>query len=95
MAFDREMMKALEADGEKLRLMTGQEHGPVFLSDDDEISDNPDFEAWLQVLEADVIQGEYGYEDGEFSVFPDHWLPLFLEGLTPLEAFKRALAAHR
>ncbi len=29
--FDNEMMKALEADGEYLRQMTGEDHGPVFL----------------------------------------------------------------
>jgi hypothetical protein len=28
--FDREMMAALEADGEYLRQMTGQDHGPYF-----------------------------------------------------------------
>jgi hypothetical protein len=27
---DKEMMKALEADGEKLRQMTGEDHGPVW-----------------------------------------------------------------
>ncbi len=30
---NREMMQALEADGEKLRQLTGEDHGPVFLSD--------------------------------------------------------------
>ncbi|WP_065330349.1 hypothetical protein [Tritonibacter mobilis] len=29
--FDREMMAALEADGEYLRQMTGQDHGPYFI----------------------------------------------------------------
>jgi hypothetical protein len=28
--FTKEMMAALEADGEKLRQMTGEDHGPVF-----------------------------------------------------------------
>ncbi len=28
--FDDEMMKALEADGEYLRQMTGEDHGPYF-----------------------------------------------------------------
>ncbi len=28
MTFDDEMMRALEADGEKLRAMTGEDHGP-------------------------------------------------------------------
>lgn len=30
---DKEMMKALEADGEKLRQLTGEDHGPDFLDD--------------------------------------------------------------
>lgn len=30
---DEEMMKALEADGEKLRQLTGEDHGPVFIHD--------------------------------------------------------------
>jgi hypothetical protein len=29
--FTKEMMDALEADGEKLRQLTGADHGPVFL----------------------------------------------------------------
>lgn len=33
--FDEEMMKALEADGEYLRQMTGEDHGPYFLADED------------------------------------------------------------
>lgn len=33
--FDREMMAALEADGEKLRAMTDEDHGPHFVSDDE------------------------------------------------------------
>ncbi len=31
---DREMMEALEADGEKLRQLTDEEHGPAFVADD-------------------------------------------------------------
>jgi hypothetical protein len=31
--FSKEMMAALEADGEKLRQLTGEDHGPVFLTD--------------------------------------------------------------
>lgn len=31
--FTKEMMAALEADGEKLRQLTGEEHGPVFVAD--------------------------------------------------------------
>lgn len=52
-----------------------------------------DFEQWIEVLDTDVIQGEYGYERGEFTVFPDHWRPMFDEGLSPPDAFKRALNA--
>ncbi len=46
---------------------------------------------WLDNLETDVIQGEYGYEPGEFTVYADHWVALYEEGLTPAAAFKRAL----
>jgi hypothetical protein len=35
MSFDKAMQKALEADGEKLRQLTGEDHGPDFLQDDD------------------------------------------------------------
>lgn len=31
--WDKEMQGALEADGEKLRQMTGADHGPRFLTD--------------------------------------------------------------
>ncbi|MDW9762179.1 hypothetical protein GOB02_21820 [Sinorhizobium meliloti] len=34
--FDKEMQKAIEADGEYLRQMTGEDHGPYFLDDDQE-----------------------------------------------------------
>jgi hypothetical protein len=34
--FDKEMMKALEADGEKLTQLTGEDHGPAFLFAPDE-----------------------------------------------------------
>lgn len=33
MDFDLEMQRALEADGEKLRQLTGEDHGPYFLDD--------------------------------------------------------------
>lgn len=49
------------------------------------------FRNWIEALDVDVIQGEFGYEDGEFDVFPDLWRPLFDEGLTPREAWQRAL----
>lgn len=31
MNMDKEMMRALEEDGEKLRQLTGKDHGPIFL----------------------------------------------------------------
>jgi hypothetical protein len=34
MTIDREMQHALEADGEKLRQITGEDHGPYFVTDD-------------------------------------------------------------
>ncbi len=53
------------------------------------------FEAWVRALDEDVVQGEYGYEPGEFAVHPEHWRHMFEEGLTPVQAFRRALDAHR
>ena len=32
MPFDREMQRALNADGKKLRQLTGEDHGPVFFN---------------------------------------------------------------
>jgi len=52
------------------------------------------FDAWIREFEEDVIQGEYGYEPGEFTVYPDHWRPMFNAGLTPQAAFKKALDAY-
>ncbi len=51
------------------------------------------YRAWLEDLEEDVIQEGFGYEPGEFSVFPEVWQDLYIEGLTPLQAFTRALDA--
>lgn len=51
------------------------------------------FRAWLRELDEDVIQAEYGYEPGEFTVFGEHWHPMYLDGITPAAAFKRALDA--
>lgn len=53
----------------------------------------PDFELWLDTLRIEVIQDEYGYEPGEFTVYPTLWRPLFEEGLTAKQAFDRALAS--
>lgn len=55
--------------------------------------DDDRFDAWIRELDEDVIQSEYGYEDGEFTVYPEHWRAMFDEGLTPAQAFKRALDA--
>ncbi len=49
---------------------------------------------WMRALKEDVIEGEYGYEEGEFDFFPQLWQPLYDEGLTPSQAFRRALDAH-
>ena len=53
------------------------------------------FDDWIRELDEDVIQGEFGYEEGEFTVYPEHWRPLFRKGMTPRQAFQRALDAHR
>jgi hypothetical protein len=52
------------------------------------------FDVWIEALDEDVIQGEYGYEPGEFTVYLEHWRPMWREGLTPQQAFQRALDAH-
>ncbi len=49
------------------------------------------YREWLIELEEDVIQGEFGYERGEFTVYTTHWSPLYEEGLTPRQAWQRAL----
>lgn len=54
---------------------------------------DPKFREWIRVLDEDVIQEEYGYERGEFTVYAEAWHPMYLEGLTPAAAFKRALDA--
>jgi hypothetical protein len=52
---------------------------------------NAKFREWLRKLDEDVIQGEFGYEPGEFTVYWTHWKPLYDEGLTPQQAWQRAL----
>lgn len=49
------------------------------------------YREWLRVLEEDVIQTEFGYEPGEFTVYSSHWRELYDEGLTPRDAWQRAL----
>lgn len=52
------------------------------------------FDSWIDQLETDVVQQEYGYEPGEFTVYPEHWRDLFDAGLTPQQAFRRAIASQ-
>jgi hypothetical protein len=49
---------------------------------------------WLDELETKVIQDEFGYEPGEFTVYTTHWSPLYEEGLTPRQAWQRALDGY-
>ena len=49
------------------------------------------FRDWCNELDEGVIQDEFGYEPGEFTIFPEHWRALFDEGLTPRQAWQRAL----
>lgn len=51
------------------------------------------FDRWIQVLREDVIEREFGYEPGEFTVYREEWRSLFKEGLTPRQAWQRALDA--
>jgi hypothetical protein len=53
------------------------------------------YRVWLRTLNEAVIQGEFGYEEGEFTAFPSLWHPLYAEGLTPRQAWQRALDAER
>ena len=58
------------------------------------MGDDEQFEQWINELREDVIEGEYGFEPGEFTIFPEMWRPLYDEGLTPAQAYRRALDAH-
>ncbi len=51
------------------------------------------FDEWITELDEEIIQEEYGYERGEFTVYPEHWRSMFEDGLTPSQAFVRALNA--
>lgn len=57
------------------------------------MADEVAFDEWIRALDEDVIQGEFGYERGEFTVYPYLWRALYDEGLTPADAWQRALAA--
>lgn len=52
---------------------------------------NCGFSDWIDTLQEKVIQDEFGYEPGEFTVYPSEWRSLFDEGMTPREAWQRAL----
>lgn len=52
------------------------------------------YEEWIRSLDEDVIQAQYGYEPGEFTVYTSHWIDLYEEGLSPLDAWKRALDGY-
>lgn len=58
-------------------------------------ADQSKFREWINELDEEVIQGEFGYERGEFNVYPDHWYSLFRKGLTPRQAWQRAMDAHK
>jgi hypothetical protein len=53
------------------------------------------FNGWCHELEEKVIQAEFGYERGEFTVYPVHWRSLYDEGITPRQAWQRALFEYR
>ena len=61
--------------------------------EDGEVLDDA-FLEWIRQLDEDVIQGEYGYEEGEFTVYTSHWRELYDKGCSPAEAFKRALDGY-
>ncbi|RVP13116.1 hypothetical protein CN085_19585 [Sinorhizobium meliloti] len=50
--FDKEMQKALQADGEYLRQMTGEDHGPTYLATCQECDGEGFFYKRITVYEA-------------------------------------------
>lgn len=52
-----------------------------------------DFDDWLDELET-VVLPDFGFEPGEFTVYPDHWRSLYDQKISPRDAFQRALDAH-
>ena len=60
---------------------------------DEELGPDDAYQAWLDNLEQVVIIADHGYEPGEFTVYPALWHPLYAEGLTPGQAWLRALKA--
>lgn len=68
---------------------------PTTAEYDEDAGPDEAYRAWLDVLNEDVIQGEFGYEEGEFTAFPSLWHHLYAEGLSPRAAWQRALDAHK
>lgn len=64
---------------------------PQAFEDGDDHQPTDAYETWLRELDEDVIQDEFGYEPGEFTVYSTHWVGLYEEGLTPRQAWQRAL----
>lgn len=52
------------------------------------------YSTWLEELEHEVIEKEFGYERGEFTVYASHWRELYDQGLTPRQAWQHALDGH-
>lgn len=52
------------------------------------------FDDWIDTLRTEVIQEEYGFEEGEFEVAPELWYYMYKKGLTPAQAFRLALDAR-
>lgn len=52
------------------------------------------YQRWLDTLNDDVVQTEFGYEPGEFTVYSSHWVELYELGLSPNEAFQHALDGY-
>lgn len=53
MSFDKDMQAALQADGEKLRQMTGEDHGPIFddpPAEPEADTDDPNKEDVLRII---------------------------------------------
>lgn len=49
---------------------------------------------WLTELAEDVIEDEFDYKPGEFAIYLSHWRELYDAGLTPRDAWLRALDGH-
>jgi len=64
---------------------------PVAFEDGDFDQPTNAYREWIIDLETNVIQEEFGYEPGEFTVYMTHWATLYEEGLTPRQAWQRAL----